>query len=708
MKICPVPVPFLFLISLFHTVFPVDTAAGYHPDTPLHVTLMHTTDTILLEDVTVSVMPLDETYSEATGSIYMINTNHLEPGQMVTSAGLFGYAPGVHMSTGSYNTNRLVIRGVGSRTPYSTNRIRAYLDDIPLTSGDGISTLEDLDLNGIGIMEILKGPASALYGSGLGGVVKLNSPYPENSGFGVRITGNTGTFRTRKLGVLSSIKSDKIAFSGGLFTTRSEGFRENSEYSRENLFFNVRYFSERNIFSLTASLISLKAEIPSSLNETDFTSEPWRAASNWKSVEGFEDYMKALAGFRLESVLSGRLKNHLVLYSAFTDPYERRPFNTLDDRTYNMGFREYLQLDLSGFKFHTGLEYFHEWYNWKIYETARTGQGGLVSDHAEVRRYINLFTQFQWRYGRRLLLDGGFNLNLLRYGLETVYRVDSVDQSGTYRYNPVLSPRIGISYRHHQFHHLYTSAGHGFSAPSLEETLLPEGSINTELKPETGWNLEIGHRGRTSIGRFSYDVTLYTIILHDLLVTERITEEIFTGINAGKALFSGVELLSRFSLHPGEMDVPYNLEATLGYTLSRNRFLDFTNDGVDYSGNALPGIPSQKLSSMISGRYRTIGFRLQSLYTGNQWMNDANDRKYEGYHLLHLLFSWNYKPPVIPFGMEIIAGIRNLLDRSYASMLLINAPSFGGNQPRYYYPGLPRRFHLGISISFQEGSNLHP
>ena len=42
--------------------------------------------------------------------------------------------PGITMQTGTYLTSRIVIRGMGSRTPYNTNRIRSYLNEIPLTS----------------------------------------------------------------------------------------------------------------------------------------------------------------------------------------------------------------------------------------------------------------------------------------------------------------------------------------------------------------------------------------------------------------------------------------------------------------------------------------------------------------------------------------------------------------------------------------------
>jgi len=163
-------------------------------------------DTTTLEEVSISLMPFREQYLEATGAIYTLRKEEIRKDFGITSADLYNSAPGVFMASGALNTHRVVIRGVGSRTPYSSNRIRAYLDDIPLTSGDGISTLEDQDLLAIGSMEVLKGPSSALYGSGLGGVIRLNSPYPENPGWSTRLQAEAGSFGSRRYALTGSYK----------------------------------------------------------------------------------------------------------------------------------------------------------------------------------------------------------------------------------------------------------------------------------------------------------------------------------------------------------------------------------------------------------------------------------------------------------------------------------------------------------------------
>jgi iron complex outermembrane receptor protein len=56
--------------------------------------------------------------------------------------------PGINMQL--LNTNRISIRGIGARSQYGTSRIKAYFQNIPLTSGEGDTTIEDIDMETIG------------------------------------------------------------------------------------------------------------------------------------------------------------------------------------------------------------------------------------------------------------------------------------------------------------------------------------------------------------------------------------------------------------------------------------------------------------------------------------------------------------------------------------------------------------------------------
>ena len=62
---------------------------------------------------------------------------------------------------------------VKDKPSFSTDKIRAYFDHIPLTNGIGETTIEDIDLGLIDRVEVIKGPNSSIFGAGLGGVINL-------------------------------------------------------------------------------------------------------------------------------------------------------------------------------------------------------------------------------------------------------------------------------------------------------------------------------------------------------------------------------------------------------------------------------------------------------------------------------------------------------------------------------------------------------
>ena len=87
-----------------------------------------------------------------------MTTRQLQKDNDVAITPALNRVSGVYMHSGALNTNRITIRGIGNRSPFSTTKIRAYLDDIPLTSGDGETTIEDIDLSLINEVKVWKGP----------------------------------------------------------------------------------------------------------------------------------------------------------------------------------------------------------------------------------------------------------------------------------------------------------------------------------------------------------------------------------------------------------------------------------------------------------------------------------------------------------------------------------------------------------------------
>jgi iron complex outermembrane receptor protein len=314
----------------------------------------------------------------------------------------------------------------------------------------------------------------------------------------------------------------------------------------------------------------------------------------------------------------------------------------------------------------------------------------------EKRQYENLFVQAESSFKKKLYISAGINGNLTRFNYKDKF-LQNEDQSGKHSYKPVISPRLGFNYVFKQNISIFGNLSHGFSTPTFEETLLPEGDINPDIKPETGWNFEGGIRSRIS-DRIQFSASYFRIYISNLLVARRTGEDAYIGVNAGKSLHPGLETELRWNVtDPRKFP---SLVISGNATFANYHFTDFTDEGVDYSGKNLPG--TAKKTWLIMGVIRPVknmSFSLWHRYTGEMPVNDANSYFSDAYGITNLEARYMAKIKKLKF--EIKGGVQNIFDVNYASMLAVNAPSFGGNAPRYYYPGDPRNYFVSILIGLE-------
>lgn len=638
------------------------------------------------------------------------SAEELKQANSVNIAPLLNTVPGIYMHNGTLTTNRITIRGIGSRNLFGTSKIRAYYEDIPLTDGSGSSTIEDIEIRSLGRIEITKGPSSSKYGAGLGGTLQL---IPDK-GILSEISANTdvtfGSFGLQKYVLQGNVgngkNSGKITYSN----THVDGYRDNNETNRQTITLATRHLiDDRNRLTFIGNFINLKAQIPSSLNEEDFINNPTNAAFTWGRAMGFEDYKRELFGLSWTHDYSEKTKQHTSVFSSFLNSYEPRPFNILEERTRGIGLRSRINSKLALFgkslQWTLGGEVFSDSNDFQTYENlfedfpveVGSVQGELRSDFKEKRRYFNLFADSQYDLSNKTTLSFGINLNYTSYHLEDSFENGTPDFSGDYDFNPIVSPKLGATHQLSENSMVYGSISHGFSPPTLEETLLPDGLINTNIEPETGWNYEIGSRGDLFNNRFHYELSLYTMSVKNLLVARRTAADEFIGINAGKTRYNGLEAAINYQLISTNTVQLYHSNA---FAYNDFKFRDFVDDANDFSGNDLTGVPDVTFNSSIRaesvwGIYALINYN----YVGAIPIRDDNSVFSDSYQIvtakLGFKTSENKK-----FQINIYGGINNLFDETYASMLLINAGSFGGNAPRYFYPGEPINYYAGGKLTY--------
>jgi iron complex outermembrane receptor protein len=679
-----------YLFIIFFTFY--GFISVYAQNDTRQLPLIHHTDSVIsLGEVNVTAYRVNTRLHITPGSISVLSGDEINISDGISLASVINTLPGVSMQTGTFTTSRIVIRGMGSRTPYNTNRIRAYLNDIPLTTADGVSTPEEIDLSGLGKIEVLKGPSSALYGSGLGGTINLYTPEVTDNEGNVEV--QYGSFNTVKANLRGNISSGNTHLWISAGRLHSDGYRENNRYDRTTIVTTGGIRMTEWSVKTTLLLINVNGGIPSSIGETQYHSHPEQAAPNWKAAGGFKKYLKGLAAVTLTNDLAKNLTNSLTVFGRWNDNFEKRPFNNLDDLSQSVGLRNSLTLHTSKSDFIAGAELIAEQYRWTL-----ENDNILVNENRENRKQLNLFAMIYYKPLTRLNISLAGAMNRIGYTLTDLYQANG-DQAGKRIFPLIISPRIGVNYAPNNKLAVYGSAGHGFSLPSPEETLLPEGDINPDINPEQGMQYEIGARLNLFDRAVETDASFYWIELNNLLVTRRITEDIFTGMNAGRTRHQGFELLLRYRVFDFG-SFPGRLTSSASYTRSLNRFIDFTDGGINYDGNRLPGIPDHTLQLQIKWNIlKNIELLSDIHYSGFQYLNDSNTLKYPGHILCNIKLTTKVDIrktwPVI-----IHAGINNLPDTHYASMLIVNAIGFNNSEPRYYYPGLPRHVYAGMKYDF--------
>ncbi|GAB4430417.1 MAG: TonB-dependent receptor [Bacteroidia bacterium] len=658
-----------------------------------------------LEAVVLSAYQQGERLLQHGGSVAVIGARELDRDAPLLIAQALNRVPGVFMHNGTLNTNRITIRGIGSRTLFGTNKVRAYFDEIPLTGGDGETSIEDLDLRLLGRVEVLKGPASSLYGAGLGGTLLLHVQLPAYGEERLQAEGLGGAFGLRRLGLDYVQGGEGGQWHLHYHRLQQDGWRENSSFDRESLAVLGRVFAgERASLSVIAGLVRVKAFIPSAIDSTTFADNPQAAAFTWKKTQGYEAYDRAMGGLSYRLDLRRDLRLSASAFGTFRNNDEVRPFDILRESSQAVGGRATLRWERARVQAMAGTEVFDESYAWQTY----TNVGGLgtlgpgLTDNAETRRYANVFAQAGWQPGSRTRLQAGLNVNATRYDYTDRFTANSIDRSGSYAFAPRWSPRLALTHLLGRQIAWHLSAAHGFSPPSVAETLTPEGLLNPDIQPETGWNFETGLRGRTAQDRLFFDLSIYSLQVRNLLVPRRVDNDAYVGRNAGRTRHDGLELALDYRLVARER---LRLGIFAAYHYARYRFVSFSDEalGQTYDGKVLTGVPPHTLDAGLDlegpgGLYGSLNLR----WVDRMPMRDDNSAWSTAYQVVNLRVGlrrtwWRHLPA------DLYGGINNLLDAHYAGMILVNAPAFGSAAPRYYYPALPRHAYLGLRIGWERG-----
>lgn len=195
----------------------------------------------LLEPVVITGSYVPNPTFDLPYSIDTVDRTQIADGQLgVNLSEALNRVPGLVVQNRQNYAQDLQIssRGYGARSAFGVRGIKLLSDGIPASTPDGQGQAATLNLDVADRIEVLRGPASAIYGSNAGGVIQMFS----RDGAGPPKVGAETTFGSdgfNKHHVYSEGGDDKAGFLVDASRMDTDGYRDHSSARRDQTFAKV-------------------------------------------------------------------------------------------------------------------------------------------------------------------------------------------------------------------------------------------------------------------------------------------------------------------------------------------------------------------------------------------------------------------------------------------------------------------------------------
>lgn len=653
----------------------------------------------------------ERSLTEVPAAISVTDTTGIRAGRTIGLHEALRMMPGVQVAsrTGADEVT-IGIRGSASRNRQAVRGIGVLLDGVLLTEPDGVARLDLIELSAVRQIEVVRGPASALYAGSSGGVVNLLQRTGHDSR-GTVLRAQLGTYGTEKYdGYLGDTFADGR---GSLFLngsyTGSDGYRAHSDGRVMRAGLNADYRpAPQTRLALEANGSDLDTRLPGGLTQAEFDVNP-DSASPQATTFGFgRTDLRYRVGARVEQGLDAAgasLASGYFFYGGrtFDFPIVRQRVD-LNLHRVQTGARvraarvAHTPIDVTaGVDYDIVVSQDRRWNNQPGRPDTLVDNGYFAAPN------LGLYAQAEWRASRTVEVTAGLRWDDVTYRWESYFPGKVPAKDTTFSQ---VSPKGTVNWRPAPGQSFYVSVARGFEVPAFGELSPFPGDSFRPVGPKSLWNYEVGTHlllgGRVLAG---------AAVFYAAVDGEFIPAFGPTGIpepeNASRSRNIGVEL-----------DVTARATAWLelfgSYTFSDFRLQEFETDvqgpggtitTVDYSGNVLPGIPAHRLTGEVRVRaVRALEASVQvewqsALFveTGNRdegvWYSTVAPagvpfRSVPSRAVVHLAARWQAGL------VGVFGSVENLFGSRFAAAILANDAS-----GRFYEPGPGTVLTLGLSLA---------
>lgn len=471
-----------------------------------------TTDTFEIDEVVVTGTPIKVNRNNLPMAVSVIDKAQLEetnesallpvlngrvPGLFVTERGITGFG----VANGS--AGQISVRGIGGNP---TTGVLMLIDGHPQFMGIMGHPLPDSYVaSDAERVEVIRGPASILYGSNaMGGVINIITRKQQSNGFQGNARISRGSFNTQKYMGSAGFKKNKISAFVSVNHDNTDGHRDNSEFSIVNGYAKLSWDMNPHFYiSTDLSLAGFDA------------SDPGPDTLNAKPGEKI-DILRGYWALTLQNEFE-KSSGSVKLYYNFGEHDITDGFHSND---HNYGFSIYESFRLfDGNNITLGLD--HANYGGLAENVnAMNGKGIVFADTAMQETGIYGFVQQEWF--DRFTLNAG-----LRYQNHNIYGNQWIPSAGfTFDLSKSATWKGNIS--------------KGFRSPMIRE-LYMWGPKNPDLQPETVKSIETGVSKKVWNNKLKTELTVFSVS-GDNMITLVPVNGIIKYMNTGEISNKGIEL----------------------------------------------------------------------------------------------------------------------------------------------------------------------
>ena len=589
---------------------------------------------------------------------------------------------------------RIAVRGFGARAQFGVRGVRVIVDGVPATLPDGQTNLNHLDLGALRRVEVLAGPASALYGNASGGVILLETEGAPLSPRG-QVATTAGAHGFRRASLRGGSGAGSLAYGGALSRLTTDGWREHS--SARSTWASARLGWERGNDQLRASVtaVDYEARNPGSLSDSLMRVDRRQAfANNVRQRTGEEGRQAQLGASWRRALGSAATARELelsgyLLRRELDNPIPARVITLARD---GGGLRALLRDGgAAGVRWTAGLEADAQRDDRQNHLNEEGARGDLVLDQLERVASIGAFAQASGAVAPRLELLGGMRWDRVRFAVADRFVAGGDPDDSGERWMGAVSPSAGAALTLRDGLVLYANAATAFETPTTTELANREsgaGGFNDDLQPQRTHSYEAGARGRLPLDG-AFQLSAYVANVRDALIPFEVPDtpgrQFFR--NAGRTRHRGIEAAA--SLSPLAA-----LRLDAGYTRIDARFTDYAVGDAVRDGNRVPGIAPWRLEgSATLGLPAGISAGVDTRLVARTPADDANSAEAPGYAVTDARIAVDDIGGG-PARARVFGGVENLFAREYVGSVVVNA--FGR---RYFEPAPGRAVYVGVELT---------